>query len=233
MARPRSWQRYWTTLALKSTWETRKQKFCKLTLPVQILLTLQEYTYLSSGEPTLGVRSSSTTKINVDFLLESPGLVTYFVLNTILRPVPDTLTIHAHFDFVNTETGALYGTAMIDVTRIINPDDYEVSYANSHNFLTLYTGGPYRLQRPLQPDPRFDSKPMKVCDLYRIKLNPESMSQHLWWSEGRKWQVLRWLVWPFGSPHNIYDFVCSHKDRGRLGTVRFSCDESFIVSVFE
>ena len=189
--------------------------------------------YLSPGEPNPEIRFSSTTKINIDFVLESPGPVTIFVFNTILRPIPDTMTIRAHFDFVNTETGTLYGPATIDVTRIINPDNYEVSYANSHNFVTLYTGVPYQLQWPLQPDPRFDSKPMKVGDLYRITLKPDSMSQHLWWAKGRKRQVLRWSVWPFGSPHNICDFVCRHKDRGKLATVRFSCDDSFIVSVVE
>lgn len=70
---------------------------------------------------------------------------------------------------------------------------------------------------------------MEAGESYQIKLKPDSESQQLWWSHGRKWQVLRWSSWPFGKPFNIYDFVCSHKGRDTLAPVQFSSDAHCIV----
>lgn len=186
---------------------------------------------LSPGEPELAIELCCATKINIDFTLESPGPITLFVFDQILRRIHSYSDINGQFDFVNAENGSLYVPSMVDVCSINHPKLYEVSYANSHNFLTLHTGVPYRLQIPLHLDPRHERTPMKTGEPYQMKLKPDSSSQHLWWAKGRKWQVLRWSIWPFGSPHNIMDFVCSHKGRENLAPVQFSCDNNLLVRV--
>ena len=185
--------------------------------------------HVSPGQPQLETTLDAATKINIDFVLESDGPVTLYVDRTILCPWSGSDTIHGDFDFVNTKDGTLYGPAISEAVLILDPNDYEVSYANSHRFVTLYTGVPYRLERILRTFPGFESKPMEAGESYQIKLKPDSESQQLWWSHGRKWQVLRWSSWPFGKPFNIYDFVCSHKGRDTLAPVQFSSDDHCIV----
>ena len=57
--------------------------------------------------------------------------------------------------------------------------------------------------------------------------------QHLWWTWGRKWEILRWRWWPFGAVNDIYDFVCSHKGKEELAEVEFVWEGDCVVHVVD
>ncbi len=186
--------------------------------------------HISPGQPHLSAKSNTTTKINITFILQTPGPITIFVHDTILCPA--SLSLRSvrgeYFDFVNEETWARHRPPHIDYMLIIHPDVYRVSFSNSARFLTLYTGVLYQVQRALHPRSDDDLEAMQIGLSYRMKLKPDLREQRLWWAKGRRWQVLNWGWWPFASPSNLMDFEWGHKGWEDVPMIHFDCDDDCV-----
>jgi hypothetical protein len=187
---------------------------------------------ISPDHPLLSVSPSGPTPLFLEFVLQSQGPITVYVPNTILRPALSPGTIHGSFEFVDTLSGTQYLPPTVDVHYIVDPADYEVSHKNADKFVTLWPGVPYRVER-LVGLAKYATTPMKVGRSYRVDLGSYQTSQHIWWSSGRKWQVLRWGWWPWGEAKSVCDYVCRFPGAEKLPEIEFECVKTCTVTVVE
>lgn len=191
----------------------------------------------SPAHINLSLSSTAAAKLSIEFTLCGSRAITIFIYDTLLSlSRSDDLFIHRTFSFNDIDTGAKYKPSVIDDIRINNYYNYVLSYTNAHNFITLYPGTPYIIDRVLRPRSddavsRADPNPMQPGCSYRMHLPDSSKKQHLWWTWGRKWQVLRWRWWPFGAVKDIYNFVCLHRGREDLAEVEFVWEGDCVVDI--
>ena len=190
----------------------------------------------SPSHTNLSLSSTAAAKLTVEFTLRGSRPITIFIYDTLLSPLGSYSLIHRTFSFIDIKTGARYKPPIIDDMRIIDYRDYQLTYTNAHNFITLYPDTPYIVDRGLRPRRddvlyRPDPSPMQPGHSYRMHLPDSSKKEHLWWAWGRKWQVLRWRWWPFGEVKDIDDFVCSHKGKEDLAETEFVWEGDCVVDI--
>ena len=74
---------------------------------------------------------------------------------------------------------------------------------------------------------------MEAGHSYRMRLSEYAKRQNLWWSWGRKWQILRWRWWPFGQIKDVGDFVLYKKGLDELAEVVYIWEGDCVIDVID
>ena len=159
--------------------------------------------------PAFSLSSRHAFPIQLTFVLRSPSIpVTILPDYSIFKTRKHSDTLDRSLNIVNQTSGQKYGRSEVDYTMIRNYRNYELAYRNEHSFLSLLPGVPHtvtHLVHFLSHDPR----PLQAGETYRIECAAPEGIYRLWWTYGRKWQVLRWRGWPGGYvPGATYEPDC-------------------------
>jgi hypothetical protein len=85
---------------------------------------------------------------------------------------------------------------VVDLNLIDDHRDEELSYHNERYFITLYPGLSRVVEHMFLPHSR-DGVPLEAGHEYRIDFDPAYSASHTRWDYERKWQVLKWRIYPF------------------------------------
>ena len=156
------------------------------------------HVYVSS-ESSISLSGGTPMAIKITFVLEEgfPPL-TIYTLRTLFSDWPH----HGPHDlsFVDTESKETYQPRRFDIRANYDPRMFDIAYRNKRYFTTLHPTEPFSFSRGWWP-PLIGHNlvPMQANREYRTEFNHRT-TDHVWWCCGRKWQILRWRFWPFGSP---------------------------------
>ena len=140
---------------------------------------------------TISLTPPAHLRIQLTFVLRSPSIpVTILPDHSIFKIRKHSDMLDWSLNIVNQNSGQKYGRSSVDYTMIMNYKDHELAYTNEHNFLSLFPGVPHTVTHLVHFLPH-DPRPLQAGETYGFECAAPEGIHRLWWTYGRKWQVLR------------------------------------------